>query len=397
MGGDQIERPEGLDFSRAFLPVTEASHPPGALYHDERILELEKERIFRHDWLCLGRVEEIPEAGSYMTFRVVDEPILVCRRTDGTIAAYSNTCLHRGVEVASGRGKLSEFECPYHGWLYSLDGQLQGASYMRDTAGFDRRNCSLPKLPVATWDGWIFVSLNQEAEPFDLFIADFKEKFGYIGMGDLHLGLQRDVPLQCNWKLMVENFIDFYHIGVLHRNTIGRFMKTTDLPYELRREGRVFINEYDAGSHPQSGEVFVEPIVTLKDKPPRFSQTGVLNPNINFFVRPDYVMLYSSWPVDVKTMVMKQFILFPQHIVQRDDFDDIVERFKVMSDRILGEDFAMVESLQNASKARYFEPGRMSRLEKGVQHYIRHNITRIFGPQDPAPQELDRPTATAAE
>lgn len=387
--------PSGLDFSKTFKPVTEANHPPGVLYHDERVLEIEKEKIFRQDWLCLGRAEEVPEPGSYMTFRVVDEPILVCRKADGSIAAYSNTCLHRGVEIASGRGCAKEFECPYHGWLYDLDGQLLGASYMRDSVGFERKNCRLPSLPCANWHGWIFVSLNKEAEPFESFIADFEEKFGYIAMGDLRLGLSREVPLRCNWKLMVENFIDFYHVGILHRNTIGRFMKTTDLPYDLRRDGRVFIDEYDAGSHTQSGEVFVEPIPALKDKPPRFSQTGVLNPNVNFFVRPDYVMLYTSWPVDVKTMIMKQFIVFPEHIVQRDDFDEIVERFKAMSDTILGEDFEMVESLQNAAKARYFEPGRMSRLEKGVQHYIRHNIARIFGPQESGPE--DSLQSTAAE
>ncbi len=376
--GNELDTP---DFSSIFKPVTEASHPPGVLYHDPAVLEIEKERIFRTDWLCLGRQEEIAEPGDYMTFRVVDEPILVCRKPDGEIAAYSNTCLHRGVEIASGRGNAKEFECPYHGWLYTLEGQLQGASYMRDSIGFDRKNCRLPELKCANWHGWIFVSLNPEAEDFTTWIADFEAKFGYLDMGKLKLGLQRDVPLRCNWKLMVENFIDFYHIGVLHRDTIGRYMKTTDVPYELSRDGRVFINEYDAGSHTDSGEVFVKRIETLEDKPPRFSQTGVLNPNINFFVRPDYLMLYSSWPVDVKTMVMKQFILFPEDVVNREDFPEIIERFKKMSDKILGEDFDMVESLQNASKARYFTPGRLSRLEKGVQHYIRHNIARVFGPQ----------------
>lgn len=374
-----------LDFSGTFRPVTQASHPAGVLYHDPAVLEREKDVIFRRDWLCLGRTDEIPNVGDYLTFRIVDEPVLVCRKEDGTIAAYSNTCLHRGVEIASGNGSAKEFTCPYHGWLYNLDGQLLGASYMRDSENFDRKNCRLPVLPAAVWQGWIFVSLNRQPEPFERFIADFDEKFGYLDMGPLKLGLKRDIKLQCNWKLMVENFIDFYHIGVLHRDTIGRFMKTTDVPYELRPEGRVFINEYDAGSHTQSGEVFVEPIPSLRDKPPRFSQTGVLNPNVNFFVRPDYVMLYTSWPIDVSTMVMRQFIAFPAHIVDGPRFPTVLEQFLQMSDKILGEDFAMVESLQNASKATHFVPGRMSRLEKGVQHFILHNISRIF-PDAPKPE-----------
>ncbi len=383
-------------FAKAFKPVVEANHPPGIMYHDPQVLEMEREKIFRSDWLCLGRSEEIAEPGDYMTMRVVDEPILICRKSNGEIAAYSNTCLHRGVEIASGSGNAKEFTCPYHGWLYDLEGQLQGASYMRDSVGFERKNCRLPTLPCATWHGWIFVSLNKDAENFDSYIADFEEKFGYIGMVDMRLGFSREIPLNCNWKLLVENFIDFYHVGVLHRDTIGRFMKTTDVEYELRRDGRVFINEYDAGSHTDSGQVFYDPIESLKNKPPRFSQTGILNPNLNFFVRPDYVMLYTSWPVDVKTMIMKQYIVFPAKAVEQDDFPDTVARFKKMSDKILGEDFEMVESLQNASKATHFVPGRMSRLEKGVQHYIKHNIKRIFGPQG-ADDETDLPAASVAE
>lgn len=377
-------------FAKAFLPVTQASHPSGQIYSDPAVLEREKDVIFGRDWLCVGRAEELPDAGDYKAIRLVEQPVLLVRRPDGTLAAYSNTCLHRGVEIASGSGNAKEFACPYHGWLYGLDGQLLGASYMRDSEGFDRKSCRLPELPCETFQGWIFVALNKAPETFSTFVAEFAEKFGYIDMEPMRLGIQRDIPLQCNWKLMVENFIDFYHIGVLHKDTIGRYMRTTDVPYETRKRGQVFINEYDAGSHSQSGEVFVERIPALKDKPPRFSQAGVITPNVNFFVRPDYVMLYSSWPVDVNTMVMKQFILFPRHIVESDGFAEIRRQFLQMSDKILGEDFAMVESLQNASRAKHFVPGRMSRLEKGVQHFILHNLERIYGP--PAPS-----LATAAE
>src|SRR5690606_13603966 len=168
----------GPDFSKTLRPVTQANHPPGVLYNDPAVLEREMEVIFRRDWLCIGRADEIPNDGDYLTQRVVGEPVLLCRKADGQIAAYSNTCLHRGVEVASGQGNTKEFVCPYHGWLYNLDGQLLGASYMRDTEGFDRKNCRLPTLPVAVWQGWVFLSLNLKPEPFERYIAEFDEKFG---------------------------------------------------------------------------------------------------------------------------------------------------------------------------------------------------------------------------
>jgi phenylpropionate dioxygenase-like ring-hydroxylating dioxygenase large terminal subunit len=371
--------PAEIDFSATFRTLTQANHAPGMIYHDPAVLEREKEVIFGRDWLCIGRADEIPERGDYKSYRLVGQPVLVVRKPDGEIAAYSNTCLHRGVEIATGSGNAKEFSCPYHGWLYDLDGQLLGASYMRDAENFDRKACRLPTLPCATFQGWLFVSLNQKPEPFEQYIAAFADKFGYLDMAPMKLGIRREIPLKCNWKLMVENFIDFYHIGVLHRNTIGRYMRTVDVPYELRERGQAFIDEYDAGSHTQSGDVFVERIPALRDKPPRFSQAGVVTPNVNFFVRPDYVMLYSSWPVDAKTMVMNQYIVFPAHIVDSPGFPTVKAQFLEMSDRILGEDFAMVESLQNAAQAKYFVPGRMSRLEKGVRHFILHNIDRVFG------------------
>ena len=83
-------------------------------------------------------------------------------------------------------------------------------------------------------------------------------------------------------------------------------------------------------------------------------------------------------------MIMKQFIVFPRHVVDSPNFPEVKRQFLEMSDKILGEDFEMVESLQNASKARHFVPGRMSRLEKGVQHFILHNLDRIYGRQESA-------------
>jgi Rieske 2Fe-2S family protein len=89
-------------------------------------------------------------------------------------------------------------------------------------------------------------------------------------------------------------------------------------------------------------------------------------------------------------MVMRQYIVFPRHIVEGASFPEVKRQFLEMSDKILGEDFAMVESLQNASKAAHFVPGRMSRCEKGVQHFILHNLERIYGSPQPS-------LATAAE
>lgn len=366
-------------YEEAFREVTQASHVPGRFYHDPAILAREEEVIFKREWLCLAREEEFANPGDYKTYRIASQPVLLCRDEAGKMRAYANMCLHRGVEIASGSGNTQEFTCPYHGWLYNLDGQLLGASYMRDAENFEAKKCRLPELALGVWCGWVFVSLARQPMPFETYMKDFDEKFGFLQMQDLRMGLRMDVELDCNWKLMVENFIDFYHIGVLHKDTIGRFMRTTDVPYELRERGQVYINEYDTGSLTKTGQSNGMRIPALEDKGPRFSATGVLPPNINFFVRPDYVTMYTSWPLGPSRMRLTGVTLWRQETLAQPDADRIVAEFKTMVEKVVAEDVDMVESLQNVMKAEYFVPGRMSRLEKGVQHYIKHMVQTVMG------------------
>ena len=98
------------------------------------------------DWLCVGRMEEIENPGDYIALRLLDEPIILARDNDGNVGAFANVCRHRGVEVASGSGNTQEFSCPYHGWLYDLQGNLVGAPYMKEAEGFDPTSCQLTPL-----------------------------------------------------------------------------------------------------------------------------------------------------------------------------------------------------------------------------------------------------------
>ena len=367
----------GPDYEPAFLDVTKASHAPGGLYSDPAVLQRELTNIFHQDWLLLGRTEELPNPGDYRSFRIGREPVLMCRDKAGALRAYANMCLHRGVEVATGAGNQRAFVCPYHGWSYGLDGRLIGASWMQDSEGFDKRDCRLREYPLNEWQGWVFVSLAREPMPFAEYLADFEEKFGWVGMQDLRVGLRTDTKLNCNWKFMVENFIDFYHLKILHKGTIGRFLTTPDATYDLRPRGQVYIDEYDAGPLSKDGQAFADSMPSMKDKPDRFSRCAVLPPNVNAFLRRGYMTLYTSWPVTPDTMVLTGYALWPKAVMESPEKDRIIAEFQVMLNKVLEEDFEMVESLQNAAAAASFVPGRMSRLERGVQHFIKHSIQRI--------------------
>src|SRR5262245_2985479 len=158
-------------------PVAEASHAPGALYASPEIYRLEVERLFRRDWLFVGREEELSEPGDYLTLRIADEPIIVARARDGALHASYNMCAHRGVEVVQGRGSARTFMCPYHGWTYDLDGRLLGAGYMKGCVGFEAGTVRLRPIRLETWRRNIFVSFDESAPPLAEHVAEFEKDF----------------------------------------------------------------------------------------------------------------------------------------------------------------------------------------------------------------------------
>ena len=114
-------------------PLAQATHLPAYYYTSPEILELEKEKLFFKDWLIVGRVEEWPNPGDYRAMEIVGEPIVITRNKDGELKAFANVCRHRGVAVAIGQGNTKEFLCPYHAWVYDLDGGLVSAARPRGT------------------------------------------------------------------------------------------------------------------------------------------------------------------------------------------------------------------------------------------------------------------------
>ena len=142
-------------------PLHQARHLPGDFYTSHETYELEKERIFQKDWLCVGRVEEFEKPGDYLSLCIADEPIVVVRDEESQLRAFYNVCRHRGTEVAAGQGNTKRFACPYHGWTYDLCGRLRGAAYTQEIENFDMRQYSLVPLKLDTWGGFIFINFNR--------------------------------------------------------------------------------------------------------------------------------------------------------------------------------------------------------------------------------------------
>jgi phenylpropionate dioxygenase-like ring-hydroxylating dioxygenase large terminal subunit len=198
--------------------VGEAVTLPPALYTSEEVLEFERDAIYAKEWLCVGRAERIPEAGDWFTVNIAHEPIIVVRDKEGDVRAMSAVCQHRAMQVCEGQGNTTTFKCPYHHWIYGLDGRLLGAPAMERTENFEKSDWGLPQMRVELWMGFIFVNLNADAAPLSPTLERYSK---YLVNYDLENAVcpgtftLEDMPW--NWKVMFENFNDGYHANRLHQ------------------------------------------------------------------------------------------------------------------------------------------------------------------------------------
>ncbi|MFN7286428.1 MAG: aromatic ring-hydroxylating oxygenase subunit alpha, partial [bacterium] len=134
---------------------------PGWTYHSADLLELEKRLVFRRHWQIIGHVSDVPQPGDYLSLDIVGERAFAVRGQDGVVRAFLNMCRHRGSRVVteekgSCRGALV---CPFHGWVYNLDGTLRGAARPKTFPPLDRNEFGLKSIETEIWNGLIFIRL----------------------------------------------------------------------------------------------------------------------------------------------------------------------------------------------------------------------------------------------
>ena len=363
---------------RTMNPLDEARHLPGDIYTSAEVLALEKQRVFMKDWLCMARVEEIENPGDYMTFRVLGEPVLIARDEDGEVNAFANVCRHRGVEVATGAGNAKEFSCPYHGWLYDLKGNLQGVPFMKNVRDFDFKNCRLKTLGSAIWAGFIFVNFDADAEPFEDYVKDFDDAFGMLKMEECRLADKLVADLDCNWKLVVENFMDIYHVQTIHTDTFSGAIKLEDFNFKTKERG-FFSAFYDAAPMVIGQKTLFGKMPWMEKYPESFACTGILAPNLQMFARIDDVQPFVIWPLAPDKTRVIVYTLMPTKNFADPAFDEKMKSYVDFMTQVVGEDEGMVRSLQNGVGSRSFEPGPLSYLETSIHHLINYNLERTFG------------------
>ncbi|CAO5165324.1 Rieske (2Fe-2S) domain protein [Frankia sp. AiPs1] len=185
-------------------------------YFDPEFHRREVEKVWGHTWQMACREEQIPEVGDSIVYDIADWSLIVLRTAPDDIRAYHNSCLHRGTQLRTKGGPLSNIRCPFHGFTWNLDGTLNEIPSAWDFPHIDRAGFCLPQAQVATWGGFVFVNIDRDAAPLDEYLETLPWHFAQWPLEDRFLKAHIVRVMPCNWKVALEAFIEAYHTMATH-------------------------------------------------------------------------------------------------------------------------------------------------------------------------------------
>jgi choline monooxygenase len=186
---------------------------PASWYGDPEIHERERHAIWGREWLAYAPLDHLTRPGQYVADTVAEWPILVAVSPDGALTGFHNVCAHRGGPIAwDGRGILGNLVCRYHGWAYGWDGALKSA---RDF-GDQPEGLALPSVRVERWRNLVFVSLDPDTPPLLDTLGTLDQQVAAFPMESFAFTHEMTRLLACNWKTYADNYLEGYHIPLLH-------------------------------------------------------------------------------------------------------------------------------------------------------------------------------------
>lgn len=196
---------------------------PAEAYFAQDWFDREQEQLFGRTWRYAGMTGDYARPGSYRSVQAGRHPLVVVRGHDGVLRAFHNVCRHRGAAVLPGDGRVRRnIVCPYHNWTYGLDGCLLAVTQRREVEPHDRSTLGLHPAALEVWRGLVFVHPDPDAEPLLEWLGDLPDRIAPYDAEELV-----DVParetrtMRANWKVFVENALDNYHLGYVHRENLS--------------------------------------------------------------------------------------------------------------------------------------------------------------------------------
>lgn len=187
-------------------------------YRSNTVYRKELSELIFRSWIYAGHVSEIPCVGDYLLFEIGEDSVIITRDKDGEVNALMNICRHRGARVCEERsGNRKTFVCPYHGWVYELDGRLRAAREMEAFDGFDAGALGLKKAQVVVFMGMIYINCDPQAADLRAALENIRQPLGAYDLEQAKVAHKQTYRVEANWKLCLENYLECYHCATSHR------------------------------------------------------------------------------------------------------------------------------------------------------------------------------------
>ncbi|MEO8671672.1 MAG: SRPBCC family protein [Tahibacter sp.] len=338
-------------------PLIRASSLPAELYTDPAVQRVESERIFARSWQLFAHASQLVDGGDHVVGNVAGVPLIAVRGDDGILRAFHNVCRHRAGPLATcdGRGAKA-LRCRYHGWTYTLAGQLRSAPEMAEAEDFDATTIALPPVRIETWQGMAFVALDDVPPLTDVVSGIDARMTGHL-LADYRFHHRTQYEIACNWKVYVDNYLEGYHVPHIHP-ALNRmldyrgYVTETAAWYSLQSSPMEASDAANASNFYGDGEAlyyFIYPNTMLNILPGRL-QTNRVIPLAPDRCRVEFDFFYPAGDD-------------PAERLRR-------ERDDAFSDEVQQEDVHICVEVQRGLASGSYRPGRLCpRRESGVHHF----------------------------
>ena len=364
-------------------PLLEAETMPPFTYTSPEFYQREVERIWRKTWNFIGSTDQIRNKGDYFTLNFAGVPTIVLRDHDSKIRAFANTCRHRGSELLEGKGNCKLIVCPYHSWTYDLSGNLRGTPEMDKTLNFNKADYGLIPIAIDTWGNFLFINFDKNPEPLKKHLGDLPEKLAPYRLENMALARRKAFEMDCNWKLLVENAKESYHIGTVHRATINQYASAKAAGYWVEKATGDYVVTF--AQHEGSmallkgakGFPVIESLEGRREAGGTYAP--LIYPSTYLACTIDCAWYLEMHPISPSKTYMVHGALFPRDRLDRPDFEEVAKNYYHRWDVTIEEDILASVRQQRGLETPFAPPGRFSHREPLVHEIDNWVVDRVIG------------------
>lgn len=358
-------------WSRTRRPLEQSSGLPPAAYTDSGFFVLEQRRLFGRAWVAVASAAEVAEPGRVLVRTVGDTSVLIARDRDGVLRGFINSCRHRGTELASEDCTVSRMiRCPYHRWGYALDGSLVTAPLFDEVPrpDFDPEELSLLPVRVEAWGLNVYACLDESTPPLAEWLGDLPERMAGYRFDGWYVHERRTFDVAANWKLITENFQEYYHLAWVHPE-LAKVSRVRD-HYRYQGPGLYCGQTTTPVSGDDRDDWLVMPPAAGLDSSDSVSGRFVaVFPNLTLAVLPSHAFVMRLEPLSAGTTREHCTFLLPP-TTDADAVADVFESTRKFWIEINNEDIDICERAQRGLALGAAPPGPLSpRFEEPLHRF----------------------------